>query len=77
MDWPKLKRDHAGLIVKTVSPLRNGFMEIPAGTVCKVRNAHGGLDLQTEPCEKCGVSVFIRKVGYSSVVLISGKQDMP
>lgn len=68
--WPKLKRDHIGLMVKTIVPMRNGMINIPTGTICKVEYARGGLSLETQPCEKCGVSVFIRKVSYAHVALL-------
>lgn len=69
-EWPKLKRDYKGLKVKTLVPLNNRFMEIPAGTVCVVQEAWSyWVTLGTEPCPHCGVRVFIRKVPCREVAL--------
>jgi hypothetical protein len=68
--WPKLKRDYDGLLVKVIKTLKNGYVEVPAGTICKITNAHGGLDLISMPCPSCGIKVIIRKVHQSYVELI-------
>jgi len=70
MNRPKLKKDWVGLKVETLKTLRNGMIEIPAGTVCEVERNYGGLALKAQKCEKCGVSVFINKVPESWVVII-------
>lgn len=75
MDWPKLKRDHAGLTVKTLVALQNGFCEIPAETICKVTYSRAGLHLSSEPCKCCGIRVMISKVPYKNVKLIDRKNN--
>lgn len=70
MDRPKLKRDWEGRKVRTLLPMRNGMMEIPAGTVCTVRRNYAGLRLSTDPCSCCGVRVSISKVGECDVELL-------
>lgn len=67
---PKLKRDWVGRKVRTKRVLRNGHMEIPAGTVCEVIRNVAGLWLVNPPCECCGVRVFINKVPESDVELL-------
>lgn len=70
MEWPKLKRDYKGLLVRTKATIENGRMEIPEGTVCEVRDWYQGLTLKSEPCSKCGVRVSISRVPLSDVELI-------
>lgn len=74
MDWPKLKRDHIGLIVKTRTILENGWCKIPTGTICEVTYSRGGtISLKSDPCKCCGISISISKVPYRDVVLIGLK----
>ena len=68
--WPKLKRDHIGLRVKTIRELKNGYVKIPIGTLCTITYSHGGLNLETDECPCCKVKIFIRKVPYSYIELI-------
>lgn len=56
-------------LVKTNRVMRNGMIEIPAGTVCSVIDKRGGFGLKTEACKTCGVSVFIRKIEPEAVEL--------
>lgn len=56
--------------VLTMENIGNGFLVVPAGTVCTVTRKYGGLNLQSEPCEKCGVKVCISKVRYRKLTLI-------
>jgi hypothetical protein len=58
--WKQIK-------VKTKQVLRNGFMSIPTGTICKIHGKGGGFELETEPCKCCGVSIWIRKVNPEHV----------
>ena len=74
MDWPKLKRDHVGLTVKTLVALRNSYCEIPADTICKVTYSRAGLHLISEPCKCCGIRIMILKVSYKDVKLIALKE---
>ena len=71
MKWPKLKRDHVGLMVKTLKTLKNGYCEIPPGTICMVTYSRGGLHLTSKPCKNCGIRVMITKVSYNDVKLIA------
>lgn len=76
MKWPKLKRDHIGLTVKTLTILRNGFCEIPAGTICTVTYSRGGLHLLSDPCKLCGIRISITKVSYKNVELINNPKSI-
>lgn len=67
---PKLKRDWEGLKVQTLRVFRNGNIEIPSGTTCTVERNYGGLYLITDPCEKCGVRVYITKVPEDGVLIL-------
>lgn len=69
-DLPKLKRDWIGRKVRTKNVLRNGNSIIPAGTELIVADNHSGLRLRSEPCEHCGVSIYITRVPESSVTLL-------
>ena len=64
-----------GKTVRTTRILRNGNIEIPAGTICQILGKSGGFTLKTEPCRCCGVSVFIRKVGPEAVDLVTVPED--
>jgi hypothetical protein len=66
--WKKQK-------VKTNKVLRNGFMEIPAGTVCDIKRKFSGFTLETDPCKVCGVRIYIRKVPHEDVDLITNKGE--
>lgn len=66
-EWPKLKRDYAGLKVRSTRELKNGSICIPAGTVMTVDNWYRGASLWTEPCKCCGVGIYITKVPQSAL----------
>jgi hypothetical protein len=57
--------------VRTNRVLRNGWMEIPAGTLCRITDKRGGFKLETEPCKCCGVRVYISKVLPEDVDVVS------
>lgn len=59
-----------GRKVRTLNPLRNGWGEIPAGTIATITRKHGGFNLLTEPCPRCGLRASISKVPYTDVVLL-------
>lgn len=66
-----LMKDLPGRSVKTRQPLKNGYMTIPAGTVCTV-DGHwrSGVSLSSPACKCCGISVFIGGVHRDSVELV-------
>jgi hypothetical protein len=70
---PGYKRvcDWIGKTVRTTEVLKNGWMEIPIGTVCAVTDARSGLRLCTDPCAHCGVRVYINKVPPHTVEMIN------
>ena len=51
-----------GVKVRTLCDMHNGIINIPKGTVCQIYGKSGGFSLETEPCKRCGVSIFIKKV---------------
>lgn len=67
---PKLKRDWVGRRVRTRRELRSGMMQIPADTILTVESNRSGLTLSTQPCEHCGVRIFVRRVPESDVELL-------
>jgi len=69
--WPKLKRDHVGCTVKTIKPIRNGWGEIPLGTICTVTYSRNGLSLDSDLCACCGLTASVSRVDYASVELLS------
>jgi hypothetical protein len=73
-EWPKLKKDYAGLKVRLKRTLKNGIIEIPAGKVCTIESWYRGACLRTDPCECCGVRVYITKVPQSALELLE-KQE--
>lgn len=77
MQWKlydRLTEDElVGRKVKTLEPMANGKMEIPAGTVCTITRKWGGFNLKAEPCESCGVSVYITRVSPEQVEFLPEK----
>lgn len=71
----KLVADWVGLKVRARQGMRNGALRFPAGTVLTVREAGGGLRLETEPCKCCGVSIYITRVDARDVEVITGEQS--
>ena len=67
---PRLKRDWVGRTVRTKRELRNGMMSIPAGTIAEVTYNRAGLELSTQPCDSCGVRIFIKRVPEHDVELL-------
>lgn len=65
-EWKKVK-------VITKVKMQNGFMEIPAGTVCRIVQKYGGFSLKSEPCGKCGIRVFISRVQPENVEVLQEK----
>lgn len=57
-------------LVITKRELRNGFLTIPAGTVCIVNRKYAGLSLRSESCPRCGLSVDISRVPYCDLILL-------
>lgn len=56
--------------VRSLRKLRNGFAEMPVGTIYKVDSALGGLSLSSEPCKCCGMEQFIRRVHPRDVEIV-------
>ena len=67
---PKLGRDWRGKWVRTRRRLTNGFMEIPQGTYCRVKNSHRLAELVSDPCECCGISICVSKVNWEDLEYI-------
>lgn len=66
----KLIRDWVGLTVRFRTQLGNGMGRMPAGTLAKVRYAHGGLEVETEPCKCCGLQLRITRVSFTDVEVV-------
>jgi len=66
----KREKEWVGVTVRTRRDLRNGFVAIPAGTLCKIYRKQGGFALETEPCKCCGVRVLIGKVPFDDVAVV-------
>ena len=56
--------------VRTLKEMQNGYAVIAKGTICKITRKYGGFDLNTEPCDACGVKVRISRVGFRDVELV-------
>ena len=70
------KRDYVGRRVKLRYRKRNRFAALPAGTTCTVVSVGGGLHLRSDPCDTCGVQVYIAKVPYQDAELLPrGEND--
>ena len=51
-----------GRSVRSLVALRNGYGELPAGTIYEVRDKRSGFGLRSEPCGHCGFQQNINKV---------------
>lgn len=40
---------------RLVEDVQNGYVRVPAGTIVRVTGKFGGLDIEGERCETCGV----------------------
>lgn len=52
---------------RTTRDLRNGWGVIPAGTAVRITDKRGGLEIEAEECECCGVRMTMRGVGAGSL----------
>jgi hypothetical protein len=60
-----------GRRVRSTCALKNGLNHSPTGTIFTIVGKQAGFSLQTEPCEKCGVSVYIKKVPPEDLELLT------
>lgn len=63
-----------GKRVRSQRPLANSVCELPTGTLFEITAKFGGLDLKSEPCPKCGLQAFFRKVPAYYVELVSREE---
>lgn len=74
MNWRDYDKTTAkqlcGRKARTTRALRNGYAEIPAGTVVTITGKLGGLAIETEKCRSCGVRVFVNRVEPDAVILL-------
>ena len=66
----KPARFWAGKKVKSLCMIKNGWAELPAGTVFKIRGKMKGFDLVSDPCKTCGLKVSISRVGPEELELM-------
>lgn len=70
------RNDWIGRRVRTTRPLKNGYMEIPEGTICEIGDKFGKFRLKTEPCSHCGVAIFINGIDRYDFVLLPLNMDI-
>lgn len=56
-----------GVKVRALRPLDNGWITIPAGTICTIDGKFGGFSLRTDRCNCCGVTIRISRVPHDAV----------
>lgn len=71
------KKARAGLRLRTLRPLRNGWGTIPTGTLVTVTFKRGGFTVQGDPCECCGVRVSMTHVDASEVAIAGPEDEAP
>lgn len=64
-------REFLGRKVRSNAVIRNGYMELPEGTLFSVQRKHNGLHLVSDPCETCGIKVYVHNVNPDRVDLIN------
>ena len=57
--------------MESLHEMRNGYAVLPAGTRFTVIRNRGGLTLESDTCEGCGVRVVISNVAESSVKFVA------
>ncbi|WP_141755119.1 hypothetical protein [Burkholderia plantarii] len=71
----KLIRDWKGMRVRTLRVMRNGYVEIPAGSLATVTGIGVGLELKIDPCPCCGMQAYIVRIHGSDVEPIEQPGD--
>jgi hypothetical protein len=68
--WPKLFRDVKGMRGHTRVELHNGVAVLPVGTPVTIVGGHNwsSLEIRTDPCTCCGVSLKMSRVEKFCVV---------
>ena len=61
------ERYFKGKKVISLQPLENANGSLPIGTVFTIQRKHGGFDLLSEECVRCGLQLRISKVQPSMV----------
>lgn len=62
--------------VRTIVPLDNGNLRIPAGAVLVIEDKQGGFQLIGPPCSHCGVAIRITKVRPGKLARLLDQQDL-
>lgn len=70
MKKPRRKIDWEGLRVRTLTALTNGLGSIPAGAMGFVGHYSRGLDIKTDKCKCCGLSMSVSRVSEGQVEII-------
>ncbi|WP_155646902.1 hypothetical protein [Burkholderia territorii] len=63
----KLIRDWLGMRIRTKEVMRNGYVEMAAGSIATVTGIGVGLELKFEPCSCCGMRAFMTRIHGSAV----------
>ena len=66
----KTKKFWNGKKVRLLSDITTGVMLIPKGKICTINDKLSGFGLISDPCDCCGVRVFVHKVPPSWVELV-------
>jgi hypothetical protein len=63
-------RELKGRRARLERDVRNGWATIAAGTVVTITGKRGGLEIETDRCQSCGVRVHVRKVEPDALLLL-------
>ena len=76
-DYEKYTKEQwRGAKDKSRRPLGNSIAVMPADTTFTVVDKAGGFTIESEPCPKCGLSLYIRKVMPGDITLIEPSEKM-
>ncbi len=59
--------------VRSVRDIKNGWAELPSGTVFTVTRRFAGYGLRSDPCKCCGIRVHVTRVQEWSVIAENGE----
>jgi hypothetical protein len=64
------EKEWQGVLVRSVEEIETRAATFPRGTLFKVLGKFGGLTLESQPCERCGIRLRARRVSFFKVEVV-------
>ena len=67
----RTRKDLIGGYVRSPHPMRNRYQSISSYTRMRIKDRQGGsgIELEADPCDKCGVGIYIKIPGPWKVAM--------